>query len=260
MIKKIVYILIIVFTLSITKVYAEGNVYYINEETKYEVIYEDNANLLNEQEKDLLLSDMKPLTQYGNVGFVTLKENNRSTSDFASEYYHSKFGTGSGTLFVIDMDNRQIYIFSDGSNNKIINKDKAYIITDNAFRYARASEYYECAKEVYSEVLTLLEGGKILEPMRHISNFVISLVLSAFITFFIAFEVTKMKKPKAKEILKNCTTSFDAEVTNTVVTGEHKVYSPRSDSDGFSGGGSSGGGGGGGGGGGSSGSGGGHSF
>ena len=131
MIKKIFYILTILFAFSTINVHAEENIYYVNEETNYKVVYEDNANLLSESEKNQLLSDMKPLTKYGNIAFITIAKNNMTTSEFANDYYHRMFGTESGTIFVIDMDNRQIYIFSDGSNNKIINRNKAYIITDN---------------------------------------------------------------------------------------------------------------------------------
>ena len=259
MIKRINVFLILIITLFMQNVYAKENLYYTNEETNYQVVYDDSANLLSEEEKNKLLNDMKPLTQFGNIGFISINENNSgSTSKYASDTYHSLFGTKSGTIFLIDMKYRNIYIFSDGSNNTIINRNKALIITDNIYKYATNKAYYECAKEAFDEMHTLLKGGKILEPMRHTSNYIISLVISAFITFFIAIKITKIKKAKTKDILSNSINSFDAKVTDMLKTGEHTVYSPR-DSGGSSGG-SSGGGSSGGGGGGSSGSGGGHSF
>ena len=263
MIKKISLFLILIITLSLQNVYAEENVYFVNEETNYKVVYEDDAQLLNDQEKELLLKEMKTLTEFGNIGFKTINQNNKSsTDDFARNYYHSIFDNESGTIFLIDMDKRNIYIFSDGFNNTIITKNKAYIITDNIYKYATNKEYYQCASKAFNQIETLLKGGKILEPMRHTSNYILSLVISAFITYFIAFETTKMKKAKPQLLIKNSVHSFNAEVIDIVHTGTHKEYSPR-DSDsggGFSGGSSSSGGGGGGGGGGSSGSGGGHSF
>lgn len=255
MIKKLYLILILIIPLTIQNVYADDNVYYKNEETNYEVIYEDRAGLLTEKEKEQLISDMKPLTKYGYIGFITIDDNSGSTESFARDYYHDNFDSKSGTILLIDMDNRIVYIFSDGSNNKLIDTRKALIITDNVYKYAKNEKYYECAKEAYREIYTVLRGGKIIEPMRHSSNYIMALVTSAFITFFIAYETTKMKGPKVEKLIEKCDHSFDLEVLNAVKTGQRKVYSPRSrssSSGGSSGGGSSGGG--------SSGSGGGHSF
>ena len=132
----------------------------------------------------------------------------------------------------------------------------AILITDNIYRYASNEEYYDCASVAFSQMSTLLSGGKILEPMRHISNGFVAIVVSFFTTFLIVLGSSGIKKAKYNEIINNSEVSFSATNVTGVKTGTHRVYSPVSES---SGGGSSGGGGGGGGGG-SSGGGGGHSF
>ena len=248
---KIKYVLLSIFLILLsTPVYAEE--LYVNEINNYKVIYEDDASLISDKEKEELKEIMIPLTEYGNIMFKTINENNYTSTDtFASNYYHNTIGTSSGTLFLIDMDRRNIYIFSDGANYNVITKSKAYIITDNIYKDATREKYFDCAKEAFSEIKTLLDGGKILEPMRYISNAVISLTVSAFIAFFIALFTTRMKKAKNSEILKNCHIVFETGDVSVKKTGMHRVYSPQSDS---SSGGSSGGGGG------SSGGGGGHSF
>ena len=133
--------------------------------------------------------------------------------------------------------------------------NKADIITDNIYKYASRKEYYECAYNAFDQIETILDGGKIAEPMRHISNAVVSIVLAFFVNFFIVLGASKIKKANAAEIIKNCDVEFEASNVSGSKTGTHKVYSPVSESSG----GSSGGGGGGGGGG-FSGGGGGHSF
>ena len=226
---------------------------YVNEETKYKAVIKDEANLLTDDEEVKLKDQMTGLTEYGNIILITLSENSMSTESYAERYYHSNYGTVSGTIFVIDMDNRRIYMFSDGANYRTITSEKAYIITDNVYNYASREKYYECVHEAFREVQVLLEGGKIAEPMRHISNFVLALTCGFFVCFLIVHKVSKIKEASAKEILNNCGIKFDiGEITGEKV-GEHRVYNPHTDS-------SSGGGGGGGGGGGSSGGGGGHSF
>ena len=226
---------------------------YTNEETGYEVIIEDDAELLSEDEMALLYEEMIPLTKYGNVAFKSISDNYTYTSSYADSYYHEKFGTESGTILLIDMDNRIIYIFSDGENYKYITNSKADIITDNIYTYATDQDYYKCASIAYSQILTTLEGGKSAEPMRYISNALIAVTAAFFISFIVVLINTNIRKASNEEILKNCGISFNMADVNATKTGQRRVYSPQ-DSGGSSGGG------GGGGGGGSSGGGGGHSF
>lgn len=224
------------------------------EETKndYKIVIEDDANLLTNEEVENLKEKMKSLTKYGNIAFKSILTNSTSAPNYAREYYHNKFGIQSGTLFLIDMDNRKIYIFSDGTNYNIITNGKAEIITDNIYTYASNKDYYNCAYNAYDQIETLLEGGKILEPMRYISNVVVSIVVAFFTSFLIVLQNTKIKKAKANKVLQNCDINVAASNIYGQKTGTHRVYSPVESSSG----GSSGGGGGGG----SSGGGGGHSF
>ncbi len=229
--------------------------YYKNENTNYTAFIDDRALLLTDEEEKKLMNDMIPLTEYGHIAFVSIDENDYSTSSYANTYYHEHFNQDSGSIFLIDMDNREIYIFSDGYNYKTITSSKAYSITDNIYTYASDEDYYTCASLAFSQMKALLSGGKILEPMRYTSNVFLALVISFFFSFIFVLSHSKIKKASDKSIIKNCDISFTIGKTFAEKTGSHRVYSPPSDSS--SGGGSSGGGGGGGG---SSGGGGGHSF
>ena len=234
--------------ISITNVNALSLEPYYNETSNYKVIIEDDAELLTEDELNDLKEIMIPLTEYGNVAFKTISDNPDYTSNYASDYYHQHFSTESGTLFIIDMDNRMLYIFSDGANYRVITNDKADIITDNVYRYASDERYYECAKVTFEQIQTLLDGGKIAEPMRYASNIVIAITLGFFLTFFYILISSGVKKASNHEILKGCTVDFKVSDVYGKKTGQSRVYSPQ-DSGGSSGGG-----------GGSSGGGGGHSF
>ena len=224
---------------------------YKNEETNYTAIIEDNANLLTAEERAKLFEEMKPLTKYGHTAFVSTDNNTSSVETFADSYYHSHYGTESGSIFMIDMSNRKIYIFSDGENYKHITSSKAYSITDNTYRYATNEDYYGCASLAFKQINTILDGGKIAEPMRYTSNIFIALTLALFFSFVYILGKSKMAKATDRTIVEGCTIDFKIGDTSAIKTGQHAVYSPPS---------SSGGGSGGGGGGGSSGGGGGHSF
>jgi len=235
-----------------TDAYVYKEYSYTNEETNYKAIIEDKANLLSLTDKEKLFDEMKPLTKFGHIAFVSTDNNYNSVETFSDNYYHTNFGTESGTIFVIDMSNRKIYIFSDGANYRVVTSSKAYSITDNTYSYATREDYYGCASLTYKQIYTILDGGKIAEPMRYTSNIFIALTLALFFSFLYVLSKSKMSKASVKSIVDNCDIQFEIGETSSIKTGQHRVYSPQS-----SGGGSSGGGGGGGGG---SGGGGGHGF
>ena len=225
---------------------------YTNPKTNFRVVIEDNADLLTNEEEEKLKDTMIGITEYGHVGFVTINENEyHSESTYARNYSHTEFGSYvSSTVFLIDMDTRHIYLFNNGFIETKISANKSEVITDNTFRYATNKDYYKCANETFRQVYTVINGGKINEPMRHISNFVMSIAIAVLFGYIIVSNATKIKK---QVVTKNYASTFALANANAIYIGDHTVYCPPSSS---SGGGSSGGGGGGGGGG----SGGGHGF
>ncbi|MBE5996640.1 MAG: TPM domain-containing protein [Lachnospiraceae bacterium] len=228
-----------------------------NDQTGYEMIILDEADLLTDEEEDSLLWDMEPVTNYGGAAFVTGYY--YDTQEQAKELYRSWFGTDSGTLFMIDMGSRIIYIFSDGAVYGVITKAYANTITDNVYRYATRGEYYRCASEAFSQITSLLKGGHIARPMKHITNALIALILSLLINYAMVRWTAKIAKPTKAAILGAMTVGFAASGRRTKVLRTTRRYTGSSGSGG-GGGGFSGGGGGGFSGGGSSGGGGGHGF
>lgn len=93
----------------------KAEVTYENPDTSYVVSIEDEADLLSDEEESRLSTQMEEITAYGNVAFVSLDTNYTSTDSYAREHYRQLFGSDSGTLFVIDMDNRNIWIHSNGA-------------------------------------------------------------------------------------------------------------------------------------------------
>ncbi len=224
---------------------------YVNESTNFSATIDDKANLLTVEERVKLFEEIKPLTEYGHTAFVSIANNYSSVESFADSYYHSNYGTESGTIFIIDMSNRKIYIFSDGANYRTVTSAKAYSITDNTYTYATNKDYYGCASYSFKQIYTILSGGKIAEPMRYTSNIFIAITLAFFFSFLYILSKSKISKASDRSIVNNCDITFQIGATSAIKTGQHSVYSPQSS-------GSSGGGGGGGGG--SSGGGGGHGF
>lgn len=229
---------------------AYGKTGEVNSNTGYEVLIDDDADLLTSEEELQLAEKMAEVTVYGHAAFVTVDYNTTSAGDFAEDYFYGNFGYESGTLFLIDMDNREIYIYSDGEVYKIVTKSYANTITDNIYTYASDEEYYTCAYKAFEQIVSLLEGNKIAQPMKHISNAFLALLLALLINYILVMCMSAAKKPGKRELLEATKHRCSLVNTKAVYTHTTKKYDPPSSSSG--GGGRSGGGGGGGGGGGHS--------
>jgi uncharacterized protein len=229
-----------------------------NDETGYQLVLDDQAGYFSDSEITDLRNQMKEITAYCNVAVVTTESHNSySTESFAADYYDSVFGSySSGTIFVIDRYLNEIFLYSDGSAHKTITDARAYSITDNTYIYATAShdrDYYTCTYKTLEQVLALMEGRRIAEPMKYICSALLAIIIAMLVNYFIAMHFSRTRKANVKQILAGTYTNFNVSNPNAVFVNQTRTYSPQS-----SGGG--GGGHGGGGGGGHSGGGGGHSI
>ena len=216
------------------------------------MIIEDDADLLSDQEEASLAETMEGITAYGNVAFKSIAYNEYSTERYIKNYYSEMFGSRSGTVFLIDMDNRNIWIHSNGGIYRVITNSYADTITDNVYRYASDREYFSCANEAFSQILTLLQGNRIAQPMKYISNVLLAVILGLLITYFMVRAMSVSAKPSEKELLEATRYQYRLNNPQMIHTGTTKKYDPPSSGGSSGGGGGSSGGGGGGGGGGHS--------
>lgn len=243
-----------------TDVSDDGSYTYTNSSTGYTALIEDDAELLTDTEKATLLETMKSITSYGHVAFKSIDTNRySSTSSFANSYYSGKFGTSSGTVFVIDMDERNIWIHSNGRIYSTVTTSYANVITDNVYTYASAKNYLKCAQTAFEQEYTLLSGSRISQPMKYISNALLAVAAAIIINYIIVRMASRTRKANDRELVSGVFVNNAFNDYHVVHLGQTKVYSPQSSSS-SSGSSHSGGGGGGGGSSHSSGGGGGHSF
>lgn len=211
---------------------AEGCDYeYTNSETGYVAVIEDDAMLLRQTEVQKLADEMLPITEYGDVFFKTISNNSSTTASYAEKYLNlekGESGGGSGTVFLIDMDNRELYIFSNGYIYKFITNSKANSITDNVYREASAGDYYACAEEVFREMYTILDGGRIAEPMKYVSNFFLAAIMALIINYVLVCITSKTGYVKKTRLANEGTRSTQISETSAIKVREKKVYLPQS--------------------------------
>ena len=166
-------------------------------------------------------------------------------------------------MFVIDMRNRNLYIINRGSVKDTITSAYSESITDNVYTYASDGDYYTCAEMVFTQELTLLQGGRISQPMKYITAALVAVVLAILVNFIFVRLTAREVKPKQSELFDASIGALGVGWAAKTLLRRTRHYVPHdSGGGGFSGGGggSSGSGGSSGGGGGGGFSGGGHSF
>lgn len=225
---------------------------YTNPDTGYSVYFDDEQDLLSDSEEDSLLEDMIPLTAYGNVGFISCENLSESTQQYSARRYSNLFGTDSGAVLVIDMGNRVLFIKNNGAISKIVTNAYSNTITDNIYRYASNGDFYTTASTAYKQIYTLMEGGKIAQPMRIICAALLALILGLLINYLLLRAVTKPRQAAMGEIIDAADVDFRLRNPGAQFISKSKVYSPvrssgggggsRGGGGGFSGGGGSGGG------------------
>lgn len=230
---------------------SEYSYYYIDEDfgTSNEVFIDDKAGLLSQDELDNLAGIMYyEGLAYGNMVFITTDYAfGLSASDYQWNVYNSIYGDQSdGVTFLIDMDNRKIWMQGYGSLSKKIDEDAANIIGDKIYTLASDEKYGECAIEGYRLIIRTLGGAKITGSLKYLGNACIAIITALVVTFLIAYIMSASRYAKDKDILDNIEKSINISNTGIKHTRTERIYDPPSS--GSSSGGSSGGGGGGGGG------------
>ncbi|MDO4393743.1 MAG: TPM domain-containing protein [Bacillota bacterium] len=198
----------------------------------------DKAELFSKSQERSLQEQMTGLCEYGDTIVYTMDKNATSTAS-AADAMLRKYGND-GMVFVIDMDNREIYLFTtyDG-----LTAGHCKSITDNVFKYASDGDYFTCAKTALEQSQTVLAGQRIAQPMKYINNALLAVIVAMIINFIWMATTSRKSRASSYEVAGNVKSKFSIKNSNLRVTGTRVVHVDLSD---LSGGDSSSGGGGGG--------------
>ncbi|MBQ3284796.1 MAG: TPM domain-containing protein [Ruminococcus sp.] len=164
-----------------------GDAQYTNPRTGYQALILDDSNLLTAEEESALVQKMIPITDYGHIVFWSTSEYTFDEIEQAKNKRYNLYGNDSSGIFAVNMKARKVTFQSDGAIYSMVSSSLARSITDNVSHYASTGDYYQCAAEAYDQILTVLQGNRIAEPMKYISFIVIGLMLSFVIVVGIVF-------------------------------------------------------------------------
>lgn len=69
------------------------------------------------------------------------------------------------------------------------------------YTYASDADYYICAMKVYEQEYTLLQGRKIAQPMKYISNALLAVVIAVVINYIIVRVYSSKRKASTKSLM-----------------------------------------------------------
>ena len=223
---------------------------------------EDQAGLLTEEQVAALQKDYAALADYMDGAVVTVATYQGETSQAAEQYAIEHYGNDAAVVFMIDMYNRQIYVYSNGDALKTISRADARAITDNIYKEASKGDYYGCICKAMDQILGKCQGQKLARPVKHITNAMIAILLGILINYLIVVSSRRARYERRTKGSVSVNASRRAPIlpgiglAGAILLSSMRVYHENSSSSG----GGIGGGGFGGGGGGHIGGGGGHSF
>ena len=126
------------------------------------IVIEDIAGLLTDSERERLISHMIPVSEYGNVGFVTTDDNPDTSRSLAESWLADNLGTDSSVMLLIDMDNRMLIIqTNNGTVNTIggiLTKNIIDLILDDVYTYASDGDYFTCATKTFDKIASLMKN------------------------------------------------------------------------------------------------------
>ena len=158
------------------------------DETAWQVVIEDSASLLSEAEETEVRTEMEAVAQYCNVGlYTTSRHSGMSAQEQAKAWGRKQFGNADFTVFVIDMNQRWMEIFSSERIHRVVTTAKANTITDNVYKLASRGQYADCAKEAFRQIRQTLEGFEVASPMRYATNALVAVAAAILLAYLLIY-------------------------------------------------------------------------
>ncbi len=217
-------LLLILFTLTLfitppDKVYAADS---LNPETVF-----DFADLLSTNEEDTLRDFAEKYEKYDiSVIFLTTNDaQGKSSMDYSNDYYDANHFRPDGVMFMIDMDNRIIYIDTVGKCIDHISGNDIDTALDRAYTHASNGEYYTCFEKMSSFICEEIEKHEnpILGALSFsLTTLLISAGIAAIITIILLIKHSAANKKTTAE--RYIGSNFKVHDRNTVYMGcRHEV-------------------------------------
>ena len=114
----------------------------------------DQANLLTAQEEEELQKQTEMMQEVWGMNFILVTTDDaegKSSREYADDFYDALYPEEDGILYLIDMDNREIYMSTTGLAIRYMTDDRIDSVLDVAFLYVADSDYSRTFKAFLNE-------------------------------------------------------------------------------------------------------------
>lgn len=115
----------------------------------------DQAGLFTMEEADSLEDEVQALREQTGMDFIlvtTQDTKGKASEEYADDFYdQGGFGAGKGldgVLYLMDMDNREVYLSTSGEMVRVLTDARVEAILDVAVRFMGRQDYDGCAKQM----------------------------------------------------------------------------------------------------------------
>lgn len=218
---------VLLFIIWLFPLQVHAEVVYENE-NGYKAILEDNVGRLSESEQTKLIDTMKPITEYGNVALVLQSDFEYGGYLYSQEYVDKQWGTESGTLVLIDLEDNSLYIHNSGYIRKNISDETSRKMRYPLEDYIDSGDYYTCFVQALTQIGDMLAKGKVNKPMKHITYALLALVIAMFIMYYVVNLSMKKYSVSEDEWQKSISVKQDIYNFSEHYLHETKKYVPGS--------------------------------
>ena len=190
----------------------------------------DFADLFSEEEEEEIFDFIDDYIDEYDIDMVvvTIDENDvGSSEEYADDFFdYNDFGIGknrNGILYLIDMDNREIFVSTSGNAIYRYNDDVVDLILDECYSDVSIEEYgssaisfVRLAERYYDK-----EEGR---SVNWIATILISLAFPSIILYFMLSSYKKIRlATEADSYIKNDLTKYGMDVDNFISTSTNRV-------------------------------------
>lgn len=217
----------------------------------------DQAKLLSSSEQTSLEDAVSKLCETYPVDLVLVtidNANGKSARDFADDYYdYNGYGVGqdaTGMLFLIDMDNRELYISTTGAMIDVITDIRREAILDSGYEHLVSGNYYRCFQAMLSQTEQYITQSASandmtdsipynsyrsperqdrvnpFQPKWILLSIGVGLIATVIFAFIISSRYKRAFAPVAYDVRKNTNLSLSVSQDNMIDSHTVKRYDP----------------------------------
>lgn len=122
----------------------------------------DQADLLSITEEEELQNQAEMMREFWEMNFVIVTTDDaegKTSREYADDFYDALYPEEDGILYLLDMDNGEIYLSTSGLAIRYLTDDRIDSILDTAFSYVSDGDYYGTFEAFMNESEYYLSQG-----------------------------------------------------------------------------------------------------